>query len=627
VGVLLGTLGCVAALNVSASAATPGLQSDFFEPWYAQGTSMLNVGKTDLLGHLKPSFGLLYHLSDGLVQEHRVAADGTESTHDVLGTSHKLELSAALGLFDWVDVGLVAPLVLTQDLAPTVHVPTDSAGGFSLQDVRLTVRGRFLRPEDAAGFGVGAAVTAYLPTGSEGQLTGDGFFRLEPKLLADWRHDSGFAVALNLGVQLRPKRAVLNVVSSQSFRWSLGLQAPLGVEGLTALGTVAGTVPFEASRDPKDLSKTASDMRSQPMEGDLALQYVLAPQRLVFTLGGGTALGPGLGAPRWRVFAGVAYTPMEADRDGDGILDSDDRCPDEPEDRDGWADANGCPDPDNDKDGILDTADKCPNKPEDKDGFQDADGCPDPDNDKDGLADVKDRCPNKPEDKDGFQDADGCPDVDNDDDGLLDNQDKCPDEPEDIDEFEDEDGCPDPDNDKDGIPDTADTCPNKPETVNQFEDEDGCPDNPKARVQISKRRIKIKDKVYFKTNKAKIKKRSFKLLNEVAKILLDNPQITKLRIEGHTDSRGPDRYNMKLSQRRAESVRQYLIAKGVDPGRLEAKGYGETRPVASNKTSKGRAANRRTDFFILEVNGHRVDAGAEVEVPVETPAGGPTSGK
>ena len=586
--VISGALGWVAALHGAAWAATPataGLQADFFEPWYGQGTSMLNVGKTDLLGHLKPSFGFFYHLSDGLVQEHRVAADGSESTHDVLGTSHKLELSAALGLFDWVDVGLVAPLVLTQDLAPTASVQTDAQGGFSVQDMRLTVRGRFLRPEDAAGFGLGAAVTAYVPTGEEGQLTGDGGFRLEPKLLADWRHDSGFAVALNLGVQLRPKRTVLNVVSSRSLRWSLGAQAPLGVQGLTALATVAGTVPFEAGRDPKDLSKAASDLRSQPMEADLALQYVLAPQHMVFTLGGGTALSPGLGAPRWRVFAGVAYTPMEADRDGDGIVDSEDRCPDDPEDRD---------------------------------GFEDADGCPDPDNDQDGIVDVKDKCPNEPEDKDGFEDAGGCPDPDNDQDGLLDDQDKCPNTPEDLDGFQDEDGCPDPDNDGDGIPDVKDTCPNKPETVNRFEDEDGCPDNSRARVQISKRRIKIKDKVYFKTNKAKIRKRSFKLLDEVAKILVDNPQITKLRVEGHTDSRGPDRYNMKLSQRRAEAVRAYLVARGVEAARLEAKGYGETRPVASNKTRKGRAANRRTDFYILEVNGTRVDAGAEVEVPVET---------
>ncbi len=99
------------------------------------------------------------------------------------------------------------------------------------------------------------------------------------------------------------------------------------------------------------------------------------------------------------------------DRDADGITDANDRCPDDPEDRDGFQDDDGCPDPDNDQDGITDAMDKCPNEPEDKDGFQDADGCPDPDNDQDGVPDAADKCPNDPETKNGFQDDDGCPDV------------------------------------------------------------------------------------------------------------------------------------------------------------------------------------------------------------------------
>ena len=123
---------------------------------------------------------------------------------------------------------------------------------------------------------------------------------------------------------------------------------------------------------------------------------------------------------------------------------------------------------DSDGDGIPDDQDKCPNAPEDKDGFQDADGCPDPDNDGDGIPDVSDKCPMEPEDKDGFQDADGCPDPDNDGDGIADTADKCPNEPEDKDGFQDEDGCPDPDNDGDGIPDVSDKCPNQPETKNGY---------------------------------------------------------------------------------------------------------------------------------------------------------------
>lgn len=153
-----------------------------------------------------------------------------------------------------------------------------------------------------------------------------------------------------------------------------------------------------------------------------------------------------------------------------------DQCPDEPEDHDGFEDEDGCPDYDNDKDGVPDTLDKCPDEPEDLDGFEDEDGCPDFDNDKDGIPDSLDQCPNSPEDFNGIEDEDGCPEDDRDGDGIHDGIDLCPDEPEDHDGFEDEDGCPDPDNDGDGIPDDEDKCPDDPEDVDGFEDEDGCPD-------------------------------------------------------------------------------------------------------------------------------------------------------
>jgi outer membrane protein OmpA-like peptidoglycan-associated protein len=247
---------------------------------------------------------------------------------------------------------------------------------------------------------------------------------------------------------------------------------------------------------------------------------------------------------------------------------------------------------DKDGDGLKDDVDECPNDPEDKDGFQDEDGCPDPDNDADGIPDAADKCPNDPEDKDGFQDEDGCPDPDNDGDGLVDKIDQCPDEPEDKDGFEDDDGCPDPDNDKDGIPDDKDKCPNDPApgTI------DGCPQKYQL-IVVTENKIELKQTVFFDTNKATIKKVSFPLLDEVAQALKDNPTI-KVRIEGHTDSQGNDNFNMKLSQRRAESVRTYLIGKGIEADRMVPQGYGETVPIADNRTSAGRAQNRRVEFVI-----------------------------
>ena len=198
-----------------------------------------------------------------------------------------------------------------------------------------------------------------------------------------------------------------------------------------------------------------------PLEGLLAIKVYLA-RNSFFELGGGAGLLPktitnegGMtGSPQWRVFLGFIFEPSIGDRDGDGIKDDVDKCPDDPEDKDDFEDEDGCPDPDNDRDGILDKDDKCPNEPETKNGFEDQDGCPDQldlDRDGDGIPDRLDKCPDDPEDKDGFEDEDGCPDPDNDKDGILDVDDLCPNEPEDKDGFEDQDGCPDPDNDKDRI--------------------------------------------------------------------------------------------------------------------------------------------------------------------------------
>ncbi|HEX7841807.1 MAG TPA: OmpA family protein, partial [Kofleriaceae bacterium] len=239
-----------------------------------------------------------------------------------------------------------------------------------------------------------------------------------------------------------------------------------------------------------------------------------------------------------------------------------------------------------DGDGVPDNVDQCPRVPEDRDGFQDEDGCPDDDNDGDGITDKLDKCPNEPEDRDGFEDADGCPDPDNDKDGIPDKADKCPNEP-----GVSPDGCPDPDTDKDGIPDKADKCPSEPGIP-----PDGCPKKYNL-VVVTEKKIELKQTVFFDTNRATIKRVSFPLLSDVAQALQDNPTI-KVEIQGHTDSQGSDRSNLKLSQKRAESVRSYLVKRGVILDRMAAKGYGETEPIADNRTALGRSQNRRVEFVI-----------------------------
>ncbi len=286
--------------------------------------------------------------------------------------------------------------------------------------------------------------------------------------------------------------------------------------------------------------------------------------------------------------------PVEApkDRDGDGVLDPQDGCPDQAEDMDKFQDEDGCPEVDNDQDGVTDLADKCPNEAGPIANL----GCPILDKDGDGILDDKDKCPNEPEDKDGFQDDDGCPELDNDADGIPDQKDNCRDEPEDKDGFQDDDGCPEKDNDQDGLEDKQDDCPNEYGPV----DNKGCPKK-YSLVTVTKDRIEIKKQIKFATGSAKIVgAESQKILSEVAQALKDNPRIKKVRVEGHTDSVGDDLKNMKLSQARANSVRDALLHLGIWAERMEAVGFGETKPIASNSTAAGKAENRRTEFNIVE---------------------------
>jgi OOP family OmpA-OmpF porin len=266
---------------------------------------------------------------------------------------------------------------------------------------------------------------------------------------------------------------------------------------------------------------------------------------------------------------------------------------------------------DTDGDGIPDEKDKCPNEPEDKDGFQDDDGCPDPDNDGDGIPDAVDKCPVDAEDFDGFQDADGCPDLDNDGDGIPDAQDKCPNDPEDKDGFQDADGCPDPDNDGDGIPDIKDRCPDQPETKNGYQDEDGCPDEVPQKLKKFSGTIQG---INFKVGSDEILASSNTLLDEAVKVLTEYKDIN-LEISGHTDDQdfkapaaAKIHNNMELSQARADSVKAYMVKKGIDPSRLNAKGMGDSLPIIDPKGLTGaklqeaRTKNRRVEFKLISTN-------------------------
>jgi OOP family OmpA-OmpF porin len=272
--------------------------------------------------------------------------------------------------------------------------------------------------------------------------------------------------------------------------------------------------------------------------------------------------------------------PVAKDSDADGVPDDIDRCPLDPEDKDAFQDEDGCPDADNDADGIVDRADACPNEA----GPIESRGCPVLDKDGDGVPDPEDRCP----DVAGVKALAGCPDTDQD--GLADAEDRCPD----VAGLLENGGCPDADKDGDTIVDRLDKCPE------QFgAPPDGCPKK-YTLVEVKKEKIEIKQQVHFASAKYRVLPDSFALLNQVVQVLTDYPKM-RVTIEGHTDTVGSEASNMRLSQRRAEAVRDYLVAKGVAPDRLEAVGYGPTKPIASNKTAKGKAKNRRTEFRIVSL--------------------------
>ena len=182
---------------------------------------------------------------------------------------------------------------------------------------------------------------------------------------------------------------------------------------------------------------------------------------------------------------------------------------------------------------------------------------------------------------------------DRDHDGVPDDEDKCPDIPEDRDRDRDTDGCPeeDEDSDRDGVPDRDDECPTAKETINGHRDDDGCPDSGDPRVIYEDGKFKILDAVHFEHGKSDIKQESHSLLDQVALTIKANPDVN-VRVEGHTDDTGPRDVNVRLSKARAESVRRYLVNKGVSPARLRAQGYGPDKPLVEKTTDEARAKNR-----------------------------------
>ena len=269
--------------------------------------------------------------------------------------------------------------------------------------------------------------------------------------------------------------------------------------------------------------------------------------------------------------AGVKVTSSGCpiDSDNDGVADYLDKCPTVA----GLAKFDGCPDTDND--GIQDSEDKCPTVA----GIAKFNGCPDTDND--GIQDSEDKCPSVA----GLPQFSGCPDSDND--GVQDSEDKCPNTPAGV--KVDASGCP-LDRDGDGVADYLDKCPDVPGLASNK----GCPE---VKAEVKKVFDQALQGIQFESGKDVIKKTSFGILDQVVKVLKDNPAFN-IEINGHTDSKGAAAKNLVLSQKRSDAVKAYLVSKSIAAERLAAKGFGQTMPVADNATAAGMAKNRRVEFKV-----------------------------
>jgi outer membrane protein OmpA-like peptidoglycan-associated protein len=457
--------------------------------------------------------------------------------------------------------------------------------------------------------------SVFLPFGEDQMLLGDRNLVYEPKIAAEWRVDRVHQtrVLVNVAARFRQRTvleahdtadAMATPADAKAF-FDLGSELVAGLGGtieVTPRTVIAlegeGFIPLPDAMSygrctrfngASCKSLTSADYWPGTKHGDLAALGTLGMMlRVSADVTASLMVGAGFLGARgddFRITTGLLWAPQLAgvaapgrnDRDGDGIPDAVDNCPDEPEDKDGFQDEDGCPDVDNDGDGIPDADDACPNEPEDKDGFQDSDGCPERDNDNDGIPDAADKCPNEPEDKDGF---------------------------------EDDDGCPDQDNDGDGFPDNVDKCPNDPETVNGFEDDDGCPDvrattGPEERPD----RIDLKGQPITFGRDGKLTPAAKQLLTQVAAIIKSR-KLT-IRVEVHVPLgtkataaaviAAQKKKDKTAAQKRAAAILDFLVSQGVPQPQVQAVGIGSDRPLGTANPSD--PVNDRVDFIKAQQGG------------------------
>ena len=560
-------------------------------------------------GELLPTGGFRLSLLGHYQKDPLVLYADRSPVGSVVGDRAMAHLLVAWAPLRWLELGLHVPLVVWQrgDDLTSQGLGAPASTGLSTPSVQARVGLLSQRREAPVDLAVELGVG--LPVGSVETLSRDDTFRFSPRVMVGRRFGL-LRAGVEAGALVRP---TVTLINDEEVQDEVGNEVRLGAvlattgTGLRGELNVRGTVP----------------LTRQPMSVELlaGVRLPLGKSVEAYALGG-PGFGETPGTPTFRVLLGVALGTPEAetpdasaatrDDDGDGVSNDEDACPREA----GPAGSKGCPVKDTDGDGIIDSVDKCPQAAgpaqnqgcpgrgaagdEDGDGVVDGadkcpkeagpaenQGCPVKDRDGDGIDDASDKCPKEA----GPAARQGCPVKDTDGDGVVDDRDACPSEAGLV-ELR---GCAAKDTDADSVSDHLDNCPDeKGVATNQ-----GCPPQQEQLVAIQKGKLEIKQAVFFATSKAIIQRRSFRMLDQVARVIRQHPEIEKIVIEGHSDNVGNAEANRKLSLARAQSVKDYLVKKGVEASRLEAKGYGPDRPLLSNATAKGRAANRRVAFTIV----------------------------
>ncbi len=496
----------------------------------------------------------------------RLVDNNGDALYNAIENQLIVDAQLSFNMFKFLSIAVDLPVLLWETgEKPVAGVNLEEAKGAALSDLRVGLKATLLNHEVGHGFGIAIAEDLTLPTATDTNFVGDDGLTSSTFLVLDFQK-KGWQIALNAGYRYRKAVNISLTEVDDELLLGAGLVVPLMCGKLEFIGTA-------------DHRTAIDDLWGDEYKNALDLMGGLRFRagNVTMLAAGGAGLMKGFGSPKARATINAAWEPTIdrdccSDPDSDGICDPIDLCPTDA----GTEAMGGCPDRDND--GVIDSEDACP----DKAGPKELKGCPDTDND--GILDKDDECP----DVAGVAEFRGCPDTDRD--GVPDSTDKCPNEAG----LPALDGCPD--RDGDGIIDGEDKCPDK-KGVAQYQ---GCPP---PRVEVTKEKVVIREMVFFNTGKATIKQESFNLLEEVAKVLNENKQLKQVRVDGHTDNKGKPAYNLKLSQKRAESVMKFLVGKGVDKARLTAKGFGLTQPIADNGTEQGRAQNRRVEFTILSQDG------------------------